>query len=95
MDYVIIIISVVIGIFGMVAGGIYWSKLKAIIKQIGIVFDLIIAAIEDDQITREELDIIVKEAKILFELFKGNKTEESLKTKIAEIKSKKKKIIKK
>lgn len=90
MDYTIIIISVVIGVLGMIAGGIYWKKFKDIIKQVKVILDLIISAIEDDQITREELDMIVKEAKKLFELFKSNKVE-SLKSKIQEIKAKKSK----
>jgi hypothetical protein len=73
MDYAIIVISVVIGLAGMIFGGIYWSKFKTVVEQVKIILDGIIAAIEDDKITREELDIIVKEAKKLFELFKDVK----------------------
>lgn len=89
MDYTIIIISTAIGVLGLVAGGIYWKKFKDIIAQVKVILDLIISAVEDDQITREELDIIVKEAKKLFELFKSNKVE-SLKSKIQSIKNAKK-----
>ena len=72
MDLAVILISIFIAVLGMIAGGVYWSKLKAVVKQVGVLFDMIIAAIEDDQVTREELDMIVKEAKELFNLFKGN-----------------------
>jgi hypothetical protein len=94
MDYTIVIISLIIGALGLVAGGLYWSKFKTIIKQMKVILDLIINAIEDDKITREELDLIVKEIKDLFELFKGSKTEtlkEKVQKRILEIKSKKKK----
>ena len=92
MDYVIIIISAVIAGVGLVAGGIYWKKFKDILKQVKVVFDMIIAAIEDDQITREELDLIVKEAQELFELFKSkNEKITELEKKVKDLKSRKKK----
>jgi len=94
MDYTIVIISLIIGALGLIAGGLYWSKFKNIIKQMKTILDLIIAAIEDDKITREELDLIVKEIKVLFELFKNSNSEklkQKIQNKIEEIKSLKKK----
>jgi len=86
---VITIISLVIGLLGLIAGGVYWTKFKDIIQQVKVIIDLILDAVEDDDITRQELDIIVKEAKALFELFKGGAAE-GIKEKIQSIKSLKK-----
>ena len=83
MDYLEIIISAIIAIAGLIFGGVYWSKFKTIIKQVKVILDLIADAVSDDTITREELELIVKEAKILFALFKGGEVE-ALKKKITE-----------
>lgn len=88
MDVVIIIIAVVIGLAGMIAGGVYWKKFKDIVAQVKVILQIILDAVEDDKITREELDIIVKEAKELFELFKTDAPAQ-LKRKVELILSKK------
>lgn len=89
MDITIIIISLVIGVIGSIAGGFYWVKFKDIVKQVLVLFDVFIKAIEDDTITREELDLIVKEAKLLFSLFKTGKVED-IEEKVKSLSKKKK-----
>ena len=76
MDITIIIISIVIAIASMVFGGLYWKKFKNVIAQTKVILDLILSAVEDDQITRPELDMIIKEAKALFSLFTNKGVDE-------------------
>jgi len=82
-------------VFGILAGffGFYWNRAKTIIAELGILFNVISEFLDDDTLTKEELQVIVNQIKKIFEAFKKDgsvKTEviEETKQKVVNLKMK-------
>lgn len=82
-------------VFGILAGffGFYWNRAKTIISELGILFNVISESLDDDKLTKEELQVIVNQIKKIFEAFKKDgsvKTEviEEAKQKVVNLKMK-------
>lgn len=63
-----VVIGLVIGSFG--AAGVFVGKVGAITKELGELFTVITNALEDKNLTKEELKSILEEAKDVLEAFK-------------------------
>ncbi len=87
------ILTIALGLLTILFGA-FWGKAKLVVKQLKVILTVISEAIEDDEITREELKLINEEIKRLIELFKSSDTEK-VSDKYVEIKNRKKKSKKK
>lgn len=80
-------------VFGLLAAffGFYWTKAKMTIKELGILFSLMSAALKDDELTKEELRLIVDQIIKIIDIFRkkgtvSKKTIEESKKKVIMIK---------
>lgn len=72
------IISIVLGVISAFFG-VFWYRSKLIVKELKILLSLIVDALEDDDLTKEEFEIIKNKLIEILNLFK-NEQDELIKT---------------
>jgi len=59
-------------IFGVLSAflGVYWQQAKTVIAEVGVLFNVISESLSDDELTKEELELIVIQIKKVLSSFK-------------------------